>query len=189
MTALTSERVLEMAMSNPINLELARRLTELDIPECMLTAGCLFQAVWNQRVGRPAGWGVKDYDVIYFDQDLSWEAEDRVIDQVQQACGDLNANIEVRNQARVHLWYQHKFGRSYPQLQSVTDGVDRYLVTATCLGMEIATGRLYASYGLAELEAGLLRINPLNHQPDLFRQKALSYQERWPWLRRVEGGA
>ena len=55
MTALTSERVLEMAMSNPISLELARRLTELDIPECMLTAGCPFQAVWNQRVGRPAG--------------------------------------------------------------------------------------------------------------------------------------
>lgn len=187
MTALTSERVLEMAMGNPINLELAGRLRGLGIPECMLTAGCLFQAVWNHRSGRPAGWGVKDYDVIYFDRDLSWEAEDRVIDQVKQACGDLTENIEVRNQARVHLWYQQKFGRGYPQLQSVTDGVDRYLVTATCLGLEIATGRLYASHGLADLEAGLLRINPLNHQPDLFLQKARSYEERWPWLRKAEG--
>jgi uncharacterized protein len=29
---------------------------------------------------RPAGWGVKDYNVFYFDDhDPSWEAEDAVI--------------------------------------------------------------------------------------------------------------
>lgn len=182
MPALNTGSVLDLALSNPINAELARRLAKLHLPECMLTAGCLFQPVWNRRSERPAGWGVKDYDVIYFDQDLSWEAEDEVIQEVRQACADLDVNVEVRNQARVHLWYPEKFGRGYPQLHSASDGIDHYLVAATCVGLDIASGELYATHGLQELEAGLLRTNPLNAQPDLFARKAQSYQARWPWL-------
>jgi hypothetical protein len=184
---LTTQHLIEIAMTNPANAEIARRLPSLGLNQCMLTAGCLFQAVWNHQSERPAAWGIKDYDVFYFDEDVSWEAENEVIDVARQLFHDLDVNLEIKNQARVHLWYAQRFGKAYPRLQSAKDGIDRYLVAGTCIGLDVLTGEVYAPYGLSDVEEGLLRINPLNPQPDLFEQKALSYQIRWPWLKIVGG--
>ncbi|HUB15598.1 MAG TPA: nucleotidyltransferase family protein, partial [Acetobacteraceae bacterium] len=102
-------------MSNPANVALLSRLPSLVLDQCYLTAGCLFQAVWNRSSGQAADWGIKDYDVFYFDEhDLSWEAEDAVIQRVAALSGDLGIRVETRNQARVHLWYEQRFGTSYP---------------------------------------------------------------------------
>lgn len=180
---LTVEGLVSIARTNPINAEIISRLPSLGLNQCMLTAGCLFQAVWNHQANQPAAWGIKDYDVFYFDNDLSWEAENEVIQAAQQLFQDLEVSVEVKNQARVHLWYAERFGRPYPQLRSATDGVDRYLIAGTCIALDAETGEIYAPYGLTDIEQGLLRINPKNAQADLFEQKAKSYQARWPWLR------
>jgi hypothetical protein len=185
---LTVDRLLTLAMANPINAEITRRLPDLGVEQCMLTAGCLFQAVWNHQSNLPADQGVKDYDVFYFDTDLSYEAEDAVIRRAERLFEDLGVNVEVKNQARVHLWYGQRFGRPYPQLHTAKQGVDRYLVAGTCIGLEIASGEVYAPYGLADVEQGILRINPVHAEPELFAKKARSYQARWPWLRIVEPG-
>ena len=182
---LTVKTLLERAMANPINAQIAARLPDLGVEQCMLTAGCLFQAVWNHQSNLPAAQGVKDYDVFYFDTDLSYEAEDKVIRAAERLFEDLGVNVEVKNQARVHLWYSERFGRPYPQLHSAKQGVDRYLVAGTCIGLEIDTGEVYAPYGLADVEQGVLRINPLHPEPELFAAKARSYQARWPWLKIV----
>ena len=170
-------------LANPANAALLERLPSLQLPQCHLVAGCLFQAVWNAVSGQPADHGIKDYDIFYFDdRDLSWEAEDAVIRRVKALVEDLGIEVEPRNQARVHLWYGERFGDGYPQLRSSRDGIDRYLISSTCIGMEVATDSLYAPNGLEELEAGILRINPRNPRPELYRQKAESYLSRWPWL-------
>lgn len=183
MSQLTAQALVAMAMKNPLNARLMDLLVGMELPQCMLTAGCLFQALWNLRIGREPGWGVKDYDVIYFDPDLSWEAEDRVIQRVRAACGYFADKVEVRNQARVHLWYEEKFGVPYAPLRKVTDGIDRYLVRSTCVGLDVRSGELYSTWGLEDLQHGVLRSNPLNDQPEMFRRKAESYRERWEWLR------
>lgn len=180
--------LLRIALSNPVNAALLERLPRLGAPQAHLVAGCLFQAVWNHRAGRPPAEGVKDYDVFYFDDsDLSWGAEDRVIRRAAALFADLGAEVEVRNQARVHLWYPEHFGRPYPRLTSARDGIDRYLVACTCLGIAAADGTLYAPDSLEDLWHGRLRINPRHPQPDLFRRKVETYRARWPWLR-VEAG-
>lgn len=174
---------LESVCANPVNAELLRRLPALALPQGHLTAGCLFQALWNRRSGRAPGWGVKDYDLFYHDaDDLSWAAEDAVIRRVQAAVADLGVNVEVRNQARVHLWYERRFGIPYPALRDCREGIDRYLVACTCVGLDLASQRLYAPDGLDDLVAGRLRLNPRWPQPALFAAKAASYQARWPWL-------
>jgi hypothetical protein len=171
------------ALANTFNAQLLERLASLELPECYLTAGCLFQTIWNERSGRAPNWGIKDYDIFYFDStDLSWEAEDGVIRRVAQATADLPIEIEIKNQARVHLWYGERFGGDYPQLRSARDGIDLYLVSCTCVGIEVQSGSLYAPYGLDDLAAGILSMNPFNPKPDLFLAKAESYQQRWPWL-------
>lgn len=179
---LTDEEFLSIALANPVNAALVAGLPSLGLGQCLLTAGCLFQAVWNHQAGRPVASSVKDYDVFYFDEDLSWEAENEVIQAAAALFGHLGANIEVKNQARVHLWYGERFARPYPQLRTAKDGVDRYPVAGTCIALAPATLELYAPFGLQDVETGVLRMNPNNPQPDLFLRKAHSYRERWPWL-------
>lgn len=183
---LSPQEFVDCAMTNPANAELLARLPELGLNQCFLNAGCLFQATWNRLSGHEADRGVKDYDVSYFDDtDLSWEAEDRVIRAVAAMFGGIA--VEIRNQARVHLWYRQRFGANYPQLSSTRDGIDRYLIACTCVGIDVATAELYAPDGLDDLHKGILRINPRNSQPALFRKKAEDYRRRWPWLTVAQG--
>jgi len=183
MAPLSPQRFVDLAMANPCNREIVRRLPELRLPQCFLTAGCVFQTVWNGRSGQAAQASIRDYDVFYFDDsDLSWEAEDAVIRAAGVLFADLGVPVEIRNQARVHLWYGQRFGGAYPKLRSARDGIDRYLIRCTCIGIDIATGALHAPNGLQEMWDGILRINPRNPRPDLFRCKAEAYRARWPWL-------
>jgi len=178
--------LLAWALENPVNAEILRRLPALGLPDAYLAAGSVYQAVWNRLAGRPVDAGIKDYDVFYCDdRDLGWEAEDRVIRQARALFGDLGVEVEVKNQARVHLWYPARFGEPCPALASSADGIDRYLVACTCVGLRADDGALYAPYGLAELWDGVLRINPAHPRPALFQAKAESYRARWPWLRIV----
>jgi hypothetical protein len=177
-------------MQNPVNAALLARLDGLGAPDCWLVAGCLFQTVWNLQSDLPPDHGIRDYDIFYHDPtDLSWEAEDAVIRRGAALFADLGVRIEIRNQARVHLWYPLRFGPGYPQLCSSRDGIDRFLVECTCVGLRAGGAELYAPYGLDDLFAGVLRPNPCNLRRDRFAEKAASYQRRWPWLRILAAAA
>lgn len=225
MHAETAQRFVTGALANPLNAALLRRLPSLDLPDCWLVAGCLFQTVWNQegfRVKREAVFrsgvrqdtepgpsratpkigallesgnldttGIKDYDLFYFDgSDLSWEAEDRAIRATRAALADLDIAIDVKNQARVHLWYERRFGGAYPRLRAACDGIDRFLIAGTCIGIAVGAGPghrareavLYVPFGLDDVFAGVLRPNPMTIAPALFQAKAESYCARWPHL-------
>lgn len=172
---------------NAFNTVLLQRLAAFDLKDAWLVAGCLFQTVWNLRDGRAPHHGIRDYDIFYFDAaDLSWEAEDAAIRRVAAAMRDVPVTVEVKNQARVHLWYGARFGPGYPQLASTRDGVDRFLVACTRVAVRPGGSGaldLYAPDSLDDLYNGVLRLNPMNARPDLFRAKAESYRQRWPWLR------
>ena len=99
-------------------------------PICWLVSGALFQTVWNVLDGRPRGHGILDYDLFYFDEDTSEEAEDRWIKRAAAHFAFAPREVQLRNQARVHLWYAKKFGVAYPQLHSSCDGVRQFLMPA-----------------------------------------------------------
>ncbi|WP_241191188.1 nucleotidyltransferase family protein [Deinococcus psychrotolerans] len=174
------------ALSNPVNAALLERLGELAVPQLFLVAGCLFQTVWNVRSNRPPAEGLRDYDIFYWDEDTSYEAEDAAIRRAETLYADLGVRIEVRNQARVHLWFGDKYGHPRPPISSAEEGIKQFLVLCTCVGMD-AEGGVYAPYGFDDLSAGILRPNPLNHTPELYAAKAADYQRRWPWLRLADG--
>lgn len=102
-------------------MEVLETVRSLDLPDCRLVAGAVYQSVWNSLTNRPHDHGVKDWDLAYFDaSDLSWEAEDQVIRRVRAAFPESPDRIEVRNQARVHLWFERRFGIPYAPLGSTT---------------------------------------------------------------------
>jgi hypothetical protein len=183
---ISNQAFAEATMQNPANVVIVERLSSLGLPQCFLTAGCLYQTVWNLRSGRPAQADIKDYDIFYFDgSDLSWDAEDAIVRKLRALFCDLPVSIDVKNQARVHLWYEQRFGGSYPRLRSTNDGIDRFLISGTCVGIDVATAELYAPYGVQDAWNGILTINPMNTRPDLFLSKTQGLLTRWPWLRIV----
>jgi hypothetical protein len=179
-------RFLADIQRNPHVRAILGRWERLALPDGWLVAGCLFQTVWNLRDGKHPAAAIKDYDLFYFDgADLSQEGEQTVQARVERELADLGVALEARNQARVHLWYEDHFGHAYPKLHSASEGMDRFLVTGTCVGVRPGAGdfTLYAPHGLAMLYEGVLAPNPLTDHRALFDAKARSYQERWPWLR------
>jgi hypothetical protein len=178
--------LLSAALSNPINRKILERLALLGLNDCWLVAGCLFQSLWNRMSDRPVQSGIKDYDIFYFDSsDLSYEGEDAAIRKAEALFSDLGVLVELRNQARVHLWYPRKFGADYPPLSCASEGIDRFLIAGTCLGVQpLGDGsiRLHATFGTNEAEHGLLRPNPIAIGLHRFQEKAESYRARWDWL-------
>ena len=119
----------------------------------------------NHLTGRPLDYGIKDYDLAYFDPaDLSYEAEDAVIRRVKAAFNEpLRSMVEVRNQARVHLWFEAKFGEAYSPLSCAAEALERFTSATFAVGVRLEPGdRLHveAPVGLADLFALRPRPNP-----------------------------
>ncbi|MFD2608300.1 nucleotidyltransferase family protein [Deinococcus taklimakanensis] len=178
---MTDAELAQLIRQNPVNATLLDRLPGLGVAQGTLVAGALFQTVWNLRSGRPPQEGIRDYDVFYWDDDLSYEAEDRVIRRADSLFRDLTGRVEVRNQARVHLRFPEKTGLSRPPLRSVRDAIDQFLMIGIRVGVT-PNGQVYAPDGLSDLLAGRLRPNPQNVTPDLYAAKLAGYRARWPWL-------
>lgn len=168
-------------------LELLRRL---DLPQGWLVAGAIYQSVWNLICGLPRGNGIRDYDLIYFDDsDLSFEAEDAVIRRAAAESGDLEIPVEIRNQARVHLWYERRFGAPYPPLASAEESLRRYATTAHAVGARLeADGSLavIAPFGLDDIFDMVVRRNPACPAPTAHAEKARRAQTVWPGVTLVE---
>ncbi|MFZ6720608.1 nucleotidyltransferase family protein [Undibacterium sp. Ji49W] len=180
-------RFLTDVLTNRNNKAILERWDALALPDGWLVAGCLFQTIWNKQAGRAPEADIKDYDLFYYDaNDLSEAREQEVQARVDKLLGDLGITVEACNQARVHLWYESYFGHPYDALACAADGIDRFLIPATCVG--IRPDAIYAPNGLAMLYEGILSMNPLTPYRDMFEQKAASYQSRWPWLRIDQGG-
>jgi uncharacterized protein len=177
---------LRHVLANRINATILERLLAVNLPDCMLVAGCLFQSVWNGLTGRPATYGISDYDLFYYDPtDLSWEAEDQVIRSCATLFSDVEAEIQVRNQARVHLWYPQKFGIECAPLLSSRDGIDTFLNQSSCFGIESEQDgnyTVYAPFGYDDLFTLTVRPNPRRAVPTAYYHKASRWQACWPEL-------
>jgi hypothetical protein len=156
------------------------------LPGWYLVAGCLYQTVWNVVTGQPPEAGILDYDLGYFDSsDLSWEAEDVVIQAGRQVFADIATPVQIRNQARVHLWYEQKFGAPCPPHASTEAAIDTFEATCACLGVRQDPGgqwRIYAPYGLSDVFNMVARPNPVLASRHVYESKALRWQRQWPGL-------
>ena len=180
-------RFLDAVFTNPINAVILERSPGLGLPDFWLVSGSLFQTVWNVQTDREPSYGIKDYDLFYYDSsDLSWEAEDEVIKASAKAFDDLDADVQIRNQARVHLWYEEKFKAPYPQLSSSCDGIDRFTTPSSMYGVSINEGGEYGVYAPAGFDDPfnlVVRPNPDSAAvADVYARKTARWQNLWPEL-------
>jgi hypothetical protein len=165
-------------------IRLLGRLRTIRLPQWRLVAGCLYQTVWNVLTGRPRGTGILDYDFIYFDgDDLSWEAEDAVIRHVTEATSDCVGPVEARNQARVHLWFESRFGVPYLPLRCADEALQRYASIVHAVGIRLEHDDrldIVAPFGLDDLFAMVIRPNRTLDNAVSHTRKAARAQSIWP---------
>ncbi|KQY96156.1 hypothetical protein ASD21_06550 [Caulobacter sp. Root1455] len=193
MNALDS-RLVDIIRGVPTTMQVLRTVRDLELPDGMIFSGAVYQPVWNHLTGRAPDYGIKDYDVAYHDDsDISYEAEDVVIRRVAAQFDEpLKSLVEVRNQARVHLWFEKKFGADepYPPLLTSADALKRFVATAFCVGVRMEADdslSVFAPFGLEDLFAMRLRPNPLRVKgAGGWERTTGSAQARWPEIT-VEG--
>ena len=179
---------IRLAHANPINVEIIKRIPDLPLPQGMLVSGCLYQSVWNGLLGYDPTRGIRDYDLVYFDDtDLSYEAEDKVIQECAAAFADLGVEVEVRNQARVHLWFKDRFGFDYAPLKSAAESLARYMCPCHAVAIEpdgAETLTLHAPYGLDDVFGFLVRPRPRQDgiSASSYVKKATRMKQLWPEL-------
>jgi len=185
------ERFVDILRADPGVSAVLAAMQTFDAPDLWLVSGALKQTVWNVLDGLPRGHGIDDYDLLYFDPDTSEEAEDVWIRKAATHFAFADHKVQLRNQARVHLWYPLKFGVPYPQLTSTCNGVDQFLVEASVVAVRPGTNgelELYAPLGLDDIFDRILRPNPLwkGAPHPRYMEKARRYMRDWPSLRLME---
>lgn len=184
-TALAQEAAFgEIVRADPLVRAALEAARDLALPDWRIVSGVLYNTVWNSLTGRPSGYGIKDVDLFYFDgSDLSWEAEDAVIRRAAPVFAGLAVPVEIRNQARVHLWYEQRFGRPCPAYQSADHSI-RYFASKThAVGVRLeADGRLdiCAPFGLDDIFSFRMVPNRALDNRETHGTKAARARANWP---------
>ncbi len=184
--AATQYRVLrDIIADDAMLMHFLHGLAELTLPDPLLGSGAIYNTVWNVLTGRPRHAGVKDADLVYFDaSDRSYEAEDRIIKRVQSYFSDSSIPPELRNQARVHLWFPQKFGLRYPELKNSADMLNYFATKTHAVAARLEAGRIviFAPFGLADLFSFRVTPNPVLNNKATHDRKAARAKDMWPEL-------
>ena len=186
MSAGLEARLEAILRASPSMMQVLQTGCDLDLPDWLLFSGAVYQRVLNHVTGRDPDYGIKDYDLGYFDaSDISYEAEDVVIRRVVATFAPpFDALVEVRNQARVHVWFKGKFGEPYPPLRSSAEALERFVSATFAVGVRLEADdrmRIVAPFGLSDLFALRMRPNP-RRKTGGFARSAASLTARWPEL-------
>jgi uncharacterized protein len=161
-----------------------------NLPDWRLVAGSIYGTVWNALTDQDVDHGIKDYDICYFDPDTSYEAEDAWIKAVAAITPpDLLPLVEVRNQARVHLWFGEKFGGDYPPLSNTDEALTRYLCYSDAVAVRLEaddTITIAAPFGLDDVFAMVMRPNPGRGETNNRDTKVAAVRARWSQVRYEE---
>lgn len=185
------QRLADILRAAPSLMRVMEIARDLALPDWMIFSGAIYQKAVNHLTGREPDYGLKDYDLGYFDaRDTSYEAEDRVIRRAAAAFPPpLDRLVEVRNQARVHLWFEDRFGEAYAPLSDSAEALTRFTTTMFAVGARLDPDgelRIFAPFGLEDLFALRLRPNPTRATRG-FARTAEAALARWPELTIVEG--
>ena len=186
--------LIQIVRANPELMQVLRVVRSLRLPDWRIVAGAVYQTAWNVRTSRAPTYGIKDFDVVYFDgSDLSWDAEDVVIRRVQSAFdATLRDRVEVRNQARVHLWFKDHFGDDYAPLPDTDTMITRFVSPAFAVGIRLETDHdisVFAPFGLKDLFEMKLRPNPLRPLSSAWDSVVAKACARWPEIEVIKPGA
>jgi hypothetical protein len=176
--------LIDILKADTLTRSALQRARAFDLPDWMIVSGAIYNTVWNSLTGKPSGYGIKDIDLFYFDaSDLSWEAEDAVIKAGEKHFAELPVAVEIRNQARVHLWYPERFGRQCPAYRSSAHSLGYFASKTHAVGVRLAgTGafEVTAPFGLDDIFSFRIVPNRVIDNQATHEEKAARAKQQWP---------
>ena len=174
----------EILFKNETLKEVLKRLEKSNLKNYYVGAGCINQTVFNYLHGLRIDANINDYDIVYYDEDISYEKEDIVIKYVEELLSDLNIKLDVKNEARVHIWYNEKYNENRMPYTSVEDAVSRWGTTITCIGVRLENNNLIvdAPYGLNDLFNMIIRPVKTDFTEADYIKKENKWKKNWPKL-------
>lgn len=151
-------------------------------------AGGVNQTIFNYYHGYESDYGIKDYDIVYFDEDTSYEAEDVIIKDLEKRLKDIGIVSDIKNQARVHIWYNPKYGTDREPYTSCEDAVSSWGSTVTCIGIRKENDKLvvYCPYGLNDLFSLTIRPVKRYFDKESYVERCKRWKAKWEKLNIVE---
>lgn len=180
----------EIILKNDFLCELIVRASNLGIDDYYIAGGCIAQSVWNYLSNNELMYGIYDIDFIYYDkEDLTEEGENKISLLLNGLVEHNDVHINVRNEARNHLWYKEKFSEYIEPFKNLNEAVESFPTTATSIGVKFQNGemKVYAPYGTDDLFNKIVRINAKQPDKDLFYEKVNKWVQTWtdlvvvPW--------
>src|SRR3954452_7787002 len=161
---------------------------EVGAPDWLIGAGAVRTAVWDRLHGYEVATELADVDLAFFDShDLSQEREAAI---ERRLLARLPVEWDAKNQARVHIWYPHRFGYEVPPLTSSADAVATWPETATAVGLRLTDDdrlEVEAPLGLDDLLGMVHRRNPRRVSAEEYGRRLASKRiaARWPRVKIV----
>lgn len=176
--------LLDIVRSCPSLMQAFQTARELDLPDWWIVSGAIYNQVFNHLLDHPDMFGVKDIDLFYFDPDTSYAAEGAVINRAAREFAS-EPPVEIRNQARVHLWYEAHFSHPYKALTHSCEAIDRFASRTHCIGLSLKSDDqfdLYAPFGLNEMFSFRMVPNPPSNSRKTHEVKGARHKLLWPEL-------
>lgn len=180
--------VLEKIIMSSRNLStVIERAESLNLDNYYIGAGSIAQTVWNYLSHKPLDYGIKDIDFVYFDdKNLDKDSENEVVSKIKELYADLDIEIDVKNEARVHLWYKEHFGYDIKPYTSLEDAINTWPTTSTAVGIRKDKNsklKVYAPFGLNDLFGKIVRANKAQITKDIYENKVTRWLSKWPDLK------
>lgn len=175
----------EILIKNEPLYEVIKKSADIGIKEYYIGAGCISQTVWNYQTGKNLYYGIEDVDFVYYDNsDLSYVAEDKIIKLVTAALKSCKFKLDIKNQARVHIWYKERFGRSIEPYSSVEEAIGTWPSTASAIGVRLENNvlKVFAPFGLNDLFGLILRANKVKITEETYILKTEKWKSKWAEL-------
>lgn len=96
--------------------------------------------------------------------------------------------MDIKNQARVHLWYKDYFGYDIKPIISLEDAINRWPTTSTAIGIRKENNNylIYAPYGLNDMFSKIVRANKTQITKDIYQNKIIRWKNIWKDLKIIE---
>lgn len=173
---------------NSVLFELIKGTQSIGLQNYYIGAGCICQTVWNFQNNSDLMYGISDVDFVYFDEDLSYEKEDLIIKQIEQRFSHLPIKIDIKNQARVHLWYKKHYEYELQPYTSLENAINTWPTTATSIGVRMLDDKfiVYAPFGLNDMFGQIIRANKTQITKETYMQKCEKWYKKWNTLKIIE---
>ena len=188
---LLPDEVKNALYANPVLSEVLGNWDEIALPDCWVVAGAVVQSYWNAVHKFPPLHGISDIDLGYFDPiDLSETSESRHAVRITELFDSASVSFDVKNEARVHLWYEARFGYPIKPYSSSESAIDTFPTTAGCVGIRPDRDALesYASFGFGDLLNLVVRPNKRQITREIYAAKTARWRELWPLIEVVDWG-